>query len=36
MTNKDELPDGWREGGIEGLHKHMDEERPLLEKQGAI
>jgi hypothetical protein len=21
-------------GGIEGLHKHMDEERPLLEKQG--
>ena len=21
-------------GGIEGLHKHMDEERPELEKQG--
>jgi hypothetical protein len=21
-------------GGIEGLHKHMDEERPKLEKQG--
>jgi hypothetical protein len=21
-------------GGIEGLHKHMDEERPLLEAQG--
>ncbi|MDR0548502.1 MAG: hypothetical protein LBI10_03705 [Deltaproteobacteria bacterium] len=21
-------------GGIEGLHKHMDEERPNLEKQG--
>ena len=21
-------------GGIEGLHKHMDEERPDLEKQG--
>ncbi|GHS93019.1 hypothetical protein FACS1894139_10840 [Planctomycetales bacterium] len=21
-------------GGIEGLHRHMDEERPLLEKQG--
>ena len=21
-------------GGIEGLHKHMDEERPKLEQQG--
>jgi hypothetical protein len=21
-------------GGIDGLHKHMDEERPILEKQG--
>jgi hypothetical protein len=21
-------------GGIEGLHKHMDEERPRLEKEG--
>jgi hypothetical protein len=21
-------------GGIEGLHRHMDEERPLLEKEG--
>ena len=21
-------------GGIDGLHKHMDEERPKLEKQG--
>jgi hypothetical protein len=21
-------------GGIEGLHKHMDEERPLMEKEG--
>ena len=21
-------------GGIDGLHKHMDEERPVLEKQG--
>ena len=21
-------------GGIDGLHKHMDEERPELEKQG--
>ena len=21
-------------GGIEGLHKHMDEERPVLEKEG--
>jgi hypothetical protein len=21
-------------GGIEGLHKHMEEERPKLEKQG--
>jgi hypothetical protein len=21
-------------GGIEGLHKHMDEERPQLEKEG--
>jgi hypothetical protein len=21
-------------GGIEGLHKHMDEERPHLEKEG--
>ncbi|MDR2712427.1 MAG: hypothetical protein LBB91_04860 [Clostridiales bacterium] len=21
-------------GGIDGLHKHMDEERPTLEKQG--
>ena len=21
-------------GGIEGLHKHMDEERPILEAQG--
>jgi hypothetical protein len=21
-------------GGIEGLHKHMDEERPKLEEQG--
>jgi hypothetical protein len=21
-------------GGIEGLHKHMDEERPELERQG--
>jgi hypothetical protein len=21
-------------GGIEGLHKHQDEERPLLEKEG--
>jgi hypothetical protein len=21
-------------GGIDGLHKHMDEQRPLLEKQG--
>lgn len=23
-----------RFGGIDGLHRHMDEERPLLEKQG--
>ncbi len=23
-------------GGIDGLHKHMDEERPLLEKQGWV
>jgi hypothetical protein len=23
-----------RYGGIDGLHKHMDEERPELEKQG--
>lgn len=23
-------------GGIEGLHKHMDEERPELEKKGWI
>lgn len=23
-------------GGIEGLHKHMDEERPKLEKQGWV
>jgi hypothetical protein len=21
-------------GGVEGLHKHMDEERPRLEKEG--
>ena len=21
-------------GGIDGLHKHMEEERPILEKQG--
>ena len=23
-----------KHGGIDGLHKHMDEERPKLEKQG--
>jgi hypothetical protein len=23
-----------RHGGIEGLHRHMDEERPTLEKSG--
>jgi hypothetical protein len=23
-------------GGIDGLHKHMDEERPLLEQQGWV
>ena len=23
-----------KHGGIEGLHRHMDEQRPILEKQG--
>ncbi|MDR0867102.1 MAG: hypothetical protein LBP75_01330 [Planctomycetota bacterium] len=23
-------------GGIEGLHRHMDEERPLLERAGWV
>ncbi|MDR3121923.1 MAG: hypothetical protein LBU58_11430 [Clostridiales bacterium] len=30
--NREALPKKY--GGIDGLHKHMDEERPELEKQG--